>query len=109
MDDDPAIVMLARLTLERRGHRVDAFSDPREALAAFAADPSAFDLVVSDLAMGGLSGFEVARRVLAIRPGMPVVLASGAVMEEDERAAAEAGARALILKPRLLGDPASWF
>lgn len=108
VDDDPSIVMLARLTLERRGHRVTAFCDPGEALRAFAAAPHAFDLVVSDLAMPGLSGFQVARGVLAIRADVEVVLASGAVSEEEERAAMEAGARALILKPRLLQDPATW-
>jgi two-component system cell cycle sensor histidine kinase/response regulator CckA len=109
VDDDPSIVMLARLTLERRGHQVTAFSDAGEALRAFAADPDAFDLVVSDLAMPGVSGFQVAREVLAIRPDVPVVLASGAVSDEEERAASEAGARAVILKPRLLQDPATWL
>jgi CheY-like chemotaxis protein len=48
-----------------------------EALALVREDPQAFDVVLTDLSMPGLSGTDVARELMRIRPGLPVVLTSG--------------------------------
>ena len=75
------------------------FTDPKEALAAFRAQPQDFDIVVTDLSMPHMSGFELAREVLALRPGMPVLMTTGYIRAEDEDSARAAGIRELILKP----------
>ena len=93
LDDDGALVGLVRRLLERRGWRVSAFVNQEEALAALRTDPGAFDLVVSDYNMPGLSGLDVAREVRNIRSDLPVVIASGFVDEELEANAKEAGVR----------------
>lgn len=98
LDDDGALVGLVRRLLERRGWRVSAFVNQEEALAALRADPGAFDLVVSDYNMPGLSGLDVAREVRNIRSDLPVVIASGFVDEELEANAKEAGVREVIFK-----------
>ncbi len=77
LDDEDALVLLARRLLERLGYKVAAFSDPQLALAAFEAAPDDFDLVLSDLSMPGMTGLDVARRVLEVRPEIPVLLAVG--------------------------------
>jgi PAS domain S-box-containing protein len=99
LDDEEALVSLARRVLERLGHKVSAFTQPSEALAAFRADPSAFDLVVTDLNMPGVSGLDVAREMLALRPDLPLALASGYLSES-----VTARARALGI-PHLLDKP----
>lgn len=104
VDDDDALVMLTRVKLQRAGHVVSGHCDPTLALEAFAADPGAFDVVITDISMGAMSGFELAAKVLAIRGDIPVLLTSGAVSPDDERRAAEAGARAVVLKSSLFRD-----
>jgi CheY-like chemotaxis protein len=99
VDDEEALVFLAERVLSRLGHSVSGFTDPGEALAAFRAHPQDFDVVVTDLSMPHMSGFELAREVLGLRPGMPVLMTSGYVRAEDELAARAAGIRELILKP----------
>ncbi len=77
LDDEEALVLLARRLLERLGYKVSGYSSAAEALATFEAAPDQFDLVLSDLSMPGINGLDVARRVLEIRPEIPVLLASG--------------------------------
>ncbi|MBK9091064.1 MAG: response regulator [Holophagales bacterium] len=91
VDDDVDLVELLTLGLGDLGYRVSAFSDPAKAIAAFRSAPDAFDAVVSDLSMPRTSGLDLARQVLEVRPGTPIVLMSGYVREEDDAAAKEMG------------------
>ncbi|MBK8599113.1 MAG: PAS domain S-box protein [Holophagales bacterium] len=115
VDDDDALVLLGRRMLERIGYTVVAVTDPREALQEFRLRPGRFDAVVTDLSMPGLTGFELAREVLAVRPGLPIIATSGYLSEVEHETARQLGIRELILKPdtvdelaatllRLLGD-----
>ena len=99
VDDDQALVFLVARVLKRRGYEVTTFNDPLEAQAAVAAQPDGYDLLVTDYNMPGYSGVDLLRAVKAIRPELPVALASGYVTPEIEQAAFEAGASALVYKP----------
>ena len=99
VDDDEALIFLVRRVLRRRGYEVTTFSDPREAVHALREQPHGFDLLVTDYNMPGYSGVQVLNDARAIRPDLPVALASGYVTTEIEQAALEAGARALVHKP----------
>jgi PAS domain S-box-containing protein len=98
IDDDEALVFLMQRLLERRGFRISGYSDQREALAALRARPDAFDLVVSDYNMPGMSGLDVAREVRAIRADLPLAIASGFIDEQLRAEAPAAGVRELIFK-----------
>jgi CheY-like chemotaxis protein len=98
LDDDEAIVFLTSRLLGRKGFRVCPFTDQREALDAVRATPNAFDVVVTDYNMPGISGVEVAGQIRAIRDDLPVVIASGFVDEDLQTRAAAAGVKALIFK-----------
>jgi CheY-like chemotaxis protein len=67
-------------------------------LQTLRADPQAFDLVLTDYNMPGLSGLDVAREVRQIRPDLPVAVASGFIDENLHQAAEGAGVRELIFK-----------
>jgi signal transduction histidine kinase/ActR/RegA family two-component response regulator len=99
VDDDQALVFLIVRVLKRRGFTVTAFTDPHEAIAAFQANPKAFDLVVTDYNMPGYSGIDLLRQLKLMRPDLPVALASGYVTPELEQSAIREGANALIYKP----------
>jgi signal transduction histidine kinase len=74
VDDEPDIVDMMVIGLERLGYRAVGVGDPREALEAFAEDPRAFDVVVTDLVMPGLRGTELIGRIKAIRPDIRAIL-----------------------------------
>ena len=98
VDDDDSLVLLVRRLLERRGFRVSGYTDQREALDALRADPGAFDLVVSDYNMPGMSGLEVICEAQEIRADLPVAIASGFIDETMRAEAAALGVRELIFK-----------
>lgn len=77
VEDELALLRVARIQLERLGYLVEGFSSPTDALRVFSADPTRFDVVLTDQNMPELSGLELARRVAAIRGDLPVVLMSG--------------------------------
>ncbi len=99
VDDDQALVFLVERALGRRGFKVSSFTDPQAAAAALRAQPEAYDLLVTDYNMPGFCGVDLLREANAIRPDLPVALASGYVTAEIEREAFKAGASALIHKP----------
>ena len=104
IDDDDALVFLIQRSLERRGIHVSGYTDQREALAALRANPAAFDLVVTDYNMPGMSGLDVAREVRAIRPDLPLAIASGFIDETLRAEADGAGVRELIFKANAVED-----
>ncbi|WP_342621181.1 ATP-binding protein [Rhodoferax sp. GW822-FHT02A01] len=99
VDDDQALVFLVERVLRRKGFTVTTFNDPQEAQAALAERAQDFDLLVTDYNMPGYSGLDLLRAVKAIRPDLPVALASGYVTAELEKDAFAAGASALVYKP----------
>jgi PAS domain S-box-containing protein len=99
VDDEQAVARSSARILERFGYRVTFRTDPEEALAVFREQPESFDLVISDLTMPGMSGIDVARAILALRPGFPVILMSGLVDEATLASAQALGVREVLLKP----------
>ncbi len=98
LDDDDTLVFLVRRLLERRGHRVTAFTDQREAIEAVRQQPDAFHLLLTDYNMPGMSGLDVARAVLAVSPALPVAVASGYITDELQAEALAAGVREVVFK-----------
>jgi CheY-like chemotaxis protein len=99
VDDESVLVALGKSFLEILGYQPDAYQDPRAALAAFCREPHAFAALVTDLAMPGLSGFDLVRSLRTMRAELPVLMISGNLGPEERRTAAELGIQELALKP----------
>ncbi|MBK7002540.1 MAG: PAS domain S-box protein [Rhodoferax sp.] len=99
VDDEQAIVGVATALLESMGCEVVGFTYPAEALRMFYDKPNGFDLVITDLTMPELSGAELARTMLSIRPELPIIMCSGYSAALDETAALEIGIRRFLMKP----------
>ncbi|MDD3814049.1 MAG: response regulator [Desulfocapsaceae bacterium] len=99
VDDEPIIVSLNTKMLERFGYRVTATTSSKEALEKIHAQGDDFDLVITDQTMPNLSGVELAREILNIKPDMPIILCSGysSVVTEDEALAS--GIKRYVMKP----------
>ncbi len=104
MDDEEPLVFLGSRILERLGYACTACTDPQQALATFSAAPGKFHAVVTDLSMRGMSGFELAGKLRAMRPELPILMTSGYMRTEDRQRAALLGIRELILKPNTAED-----
>ena len=75
VDDEPVIATTLATILRMSGFSVTAFTDPLKALASAMIEGP--DLVVSDVAMPGLSGIELALQIKALCPTCKVLLFSG--------------------------------
>jgi DNA-binding response OmpR family regulator len=100
IDDDQAVLGMVGDALAHFGMKVHAFSEGSEALACIE-DPEAptFDLVISDINMDGMDGFDVINRVKGIQPGLPVVLMTGQASLDYAIRAMRMGAANLFQKP----------
>ena len=104
VDDDAGLVSLAEESLAELGYEPIGYSSPQEALAAVEADPARFDLVLSDEAMPGLTGTELAAAIRGVRADLPVILMSGFVTPAVRAGAQAAGVVAVLGKPLLASE-----
>ena len=104
VDDEVMLVEMCRDMLGRLGYSVTAVDSSLEALEVFRRAPEDFDLVISDQTMPGMTGDDLARQILRIRPDMPIIVCTGysSVLSEDKARAI--GIRELLLKPILRKD-----
>ena len=77
VEDEPTVRNLLREVLERTGYRVVACAAPDEGIAACLAPEPNIDLVLTDVVLPGMNGWEMASRISQARPGVRVVFMSG--------------------------------
>ncbi|MBK7672231.1 MAG: response regulator [bacterium] len=99
VDDDPEIRDLAVALLGRAGYEVETEADGLCAAERLAGDPGGFDVVVTDQYMPGLTGRELAQRVAALRPDLPVILVSGLDEPAGPSVAGGPVVREVVTKP----------
>jgi two-component system, cell cycle sensor histidine kinase and response regulator CckA len=104
VDDDAVSGFAVEKLIESLGYDVSRCTRPEEALARFAASPSSFDLIVSDLAMPGMNGAELIEHLVRIRPDLPVVVVSGYVESTAARVLEKSAAKAVLRKPVSRGE-----
>jgi len=97
VDDDPVVGRSFERVLSGRGYAVITARDGEEALRKLNAE--AYDVVFTDIKMPGMSGLEVAERVKARQPWLPVVIVTGYGTEENEARAEAAGVSEFLRKP----------
>jgi len=99
VDDEPAIVDIGKGMLEHLGYTVVTRTSPIEALEAFKAMPDKFDLVITDMTMPKMTGDELAKELMRIRPDLPIILCTGFSELIDEHKAKAMCIRAFVMKP----------
>lgn len=99
VDDEALLVNMGKQLLESLGYDVDTRTDSIAALELFKAQPDSFDLVITDLTMPNMTGEDLARELMNIKPSIPVILCTGFSAKIDEQKTSAMGIRAFILKP----------
>ena len=101
VDDERAIRRFCQRSLTPLGYRVHCTGEPQVALADFKKDPAAFDLVITDQHMPGMTGDTLARRLRKVRADIPIILFTGFSSEISEKTARDAGIDEIVSKPVL--------
>ncbi|NPT56912.1 ATP-binding protein [Paraburkholderia elongata] len=104
VDDEEALVALGEEVLAELGYEPVGFVSSEAAWQAFDANPQRFDAVITDQTMPGITGLELATRIRAARPDVPVILASGYSSVALERDAKAAGIADVLRKPLRQAD-----
>lgn len=99
VDDEKSMAEIGRHRLERLGYKVEAKTNPIEALELFRADPDQFDIVITDMTMPHITGDKLVKEILKIRPDIPTILCTGFSEKIDEEKAKKIGIRGYIEKP----------
>jgi len=99
VDDEPEMARMVEQMLVRLGYDVLSRTSSMDALDAFAAQPDSFDLVVTDMTMPAMTGVDLSKKLMAIRPEVPIIICTGFSELIDEHKAQALGIRALLMKP----------
>lgn len=102
VDDDLTILQAVAAMLRYLKHEVWAVNNAKDALAILRRGPHSIDLMIADLVMKGLSGFELAREIRAERPSLPIIIMSGYVNPQSTGAVEtlrELGITQVLTKP----------
>jgi PAS domain S-box-containing protein len=102
VDDEAAIVQIGKEFLQGLGYRVTGFTSGPEALAEFQAQPQDFDLLITDLTMPSMTGFDLAEAALKLRPDLLVLLTTGYSEANISAKVQKIGNLQCLLKPLVL-------
>ncbi len=102
IDDEKEITSALSAILSRHGYDVRAFTDGLEAIESFREAPQAIDLVVTDMTMPGITGSQLAREMLSLRPELPVILCTGYSDLINHESARKMGISEYLQKPVMM-------
>ncbi|ETR73340.1 MAG: hypothetical protein OMM_06994 [Candidatus Magnetoglobus multicellularis str. Araruama] len=70
-----------------------------EVLEAFEANPQGYDLIITDMSMPNMTGDQLARELIAIRPDIPIIISTGFSEKINEKQSRQLGIKAFLMKP----------
>ncbi len=106
VDDEEPIVRLERQLLERLGYHVTVRTSSIDALQVFKAKPFAFDLVISDMTMPNMTGVQLAKELISIRPDISVIICTGFSERISAKKTSIYGVKGFLMKPVSKSDMA---
>ncbi len=99
IDDQPAVAKTVSRILTHFGYEATTLTDSQKALKLFRDDPCAFDFVITDMTMPGISGEGLAREIHKLSNDIPIIMMTGYSDTIDMETAGSFGIRALLQKP----------
>ncbi len=99
VDDEAPIARFEKISLERLGYHVTTRVSSIDALALFAETPNNFDLVITDMAMPNMTGEQLAKELIAIKPTIPIIICTGFSEHINRKKAYRIGIKGFLMKP----------
>ncbi len=107
VDDEPVNTQMGKQMLTNLGYDVTTRTSSLEALEAFRADPTRFDLVITDQTMPQMTGVSLTHELLSIRPDIPVILITGFSETVTAQNYRKMGFAGYLMKPLIMRELAS--
>ncbi len=104
VDDEDSLAQMGKRMLDYLGYEVTVRTSSVEALELFRSRSADFDLLLTDQTMPNMTGLELCRRILEIRPEMPALICTGFSEVLTDEIVAKAGIRKLLMKPLAIHD-----
>src|SRR5690606_31786734 len=104
VEDEESLARGLKFNFEQEGYDVVLAGDGSTALAPYETDSHPFDLVVLDLMLPGMSGYDVCRAIRAKDPQVPVLILTARTLSEDKIHAFDAGGDQYVTKPFALAE-----
>lgn len=104
VDDEVSVAKLEGQMLSRLGYQVTIKTSSEEALNTFQADPDAFDLVISDMTMPKMTGDQLSKEILSIKPDKPIIICTGFSERINKEQAKVLGVKGFLMKPVVKSD-----
>ena len=104
VDDEVDVIDMVKQMLEYLGYQVVEKSNGYEALELFKADPEQFDMVITDMVMPNMTGTELVKEILKIRPDISIIILTGYLERISEEEADAIGIDAVLKKPVVMDE-----
>lgn len=104
VDDEMHVLNIEKLLLKRLGYHVTSMTNPIDAFSLFASQPGKFDMVITDLTMPGLTGIQLAREIIELKPGIPIIMCTGFSDKNNHASVIQMGVKAILMKPIVMSD-----
>ena len=99
VDDEAVLIDLLKRALEKLGYQVTCFSDSLEALKDFQQKAECYDIIVTDMTMPNLTGLDLIKKVLKIKPEAQSILCTGYSLSVNKVEAKALGVSEYLMKP----------
>lgn len=99
VDDEVSIAKLEGQMLSRLGYQVTIKTNSLDALNTFRSDPDSFDLVISDMTMPDMTGDQLSKDILSLKPDTPIIICTGFSERINKERAEMLGVKGFLMKP----------
>jgi len=106
IDDEEPIAQLEKQMLQRLGYNVTVRTSSIEGLEAFKANPGGFDLILTDMTMPNMTGNQLARELISVKPGIPIIICTGFSERMNREKIEACGIKGFLMKPVLKAEMA---
>jgi len=107
VDDEVSVAKLEGQMLSRLGYQLTVETNSHGALNTFRSNPDSFDLVISDMTMPNMTGDQLAKEILSIKPDTPIIICTGFSERINKEVAETIGVKGLLMKPVVKSDMAN--
>ncbi|MCP4719809.1 MAG: PAS domain S-box protein [Desulfobacteraceae bacterium] len=106
VDDEVSVAKLEGQMLSRLGYQVTIKTNSRDALNTFRLNPDFFDLMISDMTMPDMTGDQLSKEILSLKPDIPIVICTGFSERINREQAKTIGVKGFLMKPVIKSDMA---
>ncbi|MDM8535601.1 PAS domain S-box protein [Desulfobacterales bacterium HSG17] len=106
VDDEEYQVDMCKQMLEHLGYNVAVTTSSLKALSLFGKNPDDFDLVMTDMTMPNMTGDILAKKIMSLRPDIPIILCTGYNEQISKEKAKSLGIRGFVMKPVVMKEMA---